>query len=123
MSDGSIKIWQQIVDSSTLELWLESVDGGFLGTAACIADSGAEEDWPHDQLVPGPKRKKLASPRMYATRIRVAFTAPAQTTVTIRARVVKPNGSVHADPYAYTVKGKKGTIRRATIICNTKAQS
>ena len=114
---SAIKIWQKVPDGSQLVLSIAS-EGNIVAGARLVDDKGSEEQWPHEQLVPGPKRKRLRSPRRYSIRIRIAFSG-AQTTATIKAKIVKPDGQTHGNPYNHTVQGVNGTIRRATILIST----
>lgn len=116
---SSLHAWQNVPDGSKLELRLES-DGDFVGGARLVTDTGAEEQWSHTDLNPGPKRKTLKSPRDYVVRVRVAFVKPDVVSVTIIARIVKPDGNTHGTTYRHTVSGKREKVRRATIIVKTK---
>jgi hypothetical protein len=119
---GNLQIWNRVPDRSTFELAVTG-DGPaakqtFVASARLLVDNGAEEQWVDADLHPGPKTKRLASPRSYVVRIAVFFSG--QATATIQARILKPDGSVHANPYTFAVSGKNGDTQRATILIVTQ---
>ncbi len=116
---SSLRAWQNVPDGSKLELRLEC-SGDFVGGARLVTDTGAEQQWAHTDLNPGPKRKTLRSPRDYVVRVRVGFVKSDQVSVTLVARIAKPDGNTHGNLYRHTVSGKREQVRRATIIVKTK---
>jgi hypothetical protein len=114
----SLKIWNAVPDGSELELSLEG-DGAFVARARAIKDTDGdiqEAGWEDAELHPGPKVATLRSPSRYTVRVLAAF-AGAETTVTIRARIMTPTGGQHGSEFAFQVPGKNGdTPARATLI-------
>jgi hypothetical protein len=114
----SLKIWNAVPDRSEIELSLEG-DGDFVGRVRVLKDTDGdtqEETWEDGEVHPGPRVAALRSPSRYTMRVLAAF-AGAETTVTIRARIVTPQGTQHGSAFAFAVKGKKGdTPARATLI-------
>jgi hypothetical protein len=117
-TDMSLKIWNVVPDGSRIELSLDG-DGAFVGRARVLKDTDGdvqEETWEDDELHPGPRVATLRSPTRYTIRVAAAF-AGAETTVTIRARIVTPSGAQHGSAFAFATKGQKGsTPARATLI-------
>ncbi len=124
MSDTALKIWTNIPDGSTLEVWLDSESDTWAGSARLLTSrptgSQQQEQWSHSQLSPGPKRKKLVAGRGYTVRLTVAFAGADPATVTMRSRVVKADGSTFGAPWGYRVRGKAGRVDRATVIAVPK---
>jgi hypothetical protein len=118
---GSLKIWLRVPDRSRLELSVTGPpDGGFVSGARLLEDDGtnaAETMLEHDEISPGPHPIKLEKGFSYTIRVRVAELTPDPITVTIEARILKPNGDHFGKDYSFPVTGKNGDDpQRATII-------
>jgi hypothetical protein len=118
---GSLKIWLRVPDRSQLELSVTGPpDGGFVSGARLLEDDGtnvSEATLEHDDISPGPHSVKLKKSFSYTIRVRVAEVTPDPITVTIEARIVKPNGDHFGKDYSFPVTGKNGDDpQRATII-------
>lgn len=96
-----------------------TADGSFDANARLVVSDGREEEWTDAEIHPGPKSKKLVSPKNYVWRVFVGFRSPAATTAVIKAEVLKPDGSVMGAKYVHTVSGKNGDEARATIVAMT----
>jgi hypothetical protein len=114
----SLKIWNAVPDGSRIELSLQG-DGAFAGRARVLKDTDGdieEETWEDNEVHPGPRAAMLRSPSRYTIRVLGAF-AGAESTITIRARIVTPEGAQHGSAFAFATKGKNGgTPARATLI-------
>lgn len=103
---ANLKIWSRVPQGSTLELSAASPEETFDVRARYVPTDGNSEVWLRPDLVPGPKRKRLTSTSV--VRLLVSFLSAEEQDVEVRARVVKPNGTVHGDPYRETFRGKGG---------------
>jgi hypothetical protein len=114
----SLKIWNAVPDGSEIELSLTG-DGAFVGRVRVLKDTDGdvqEETWSDEEIHPGPKVARLRSPTRYTMRVAAAFVG-AQTTITIRARILTPAGSQHGSAFAFAVSGENGDPpARATLI-------
>lgn len=117
----SLAIWMAVPDGSEIELSLKG-NGAFVGRARVLMDTNGDledETWEDQELHPGPKVAVLSAPTSYTLRVLVAFAGP-QTTVTIRGRIVTPNGNQHGDEFVFPVSGKNGgKPGRATLVAIT----
>jgi hypothetical protein len=124
MPDTALKIWVGIPAGSRLEVSIESASTQWGSDAhLVIAHPGGtqdEQDWSHDELHPGPRTLVLEGGNGYTVGVRVSFTGSVPVNATIRARVVKPDGSVYGSAYAYTVSGTAIEVARSSIIAVTK---
>ncbi len=112
---SNLKNWIRVEDGSTLEV---SVSGDQVSVGSrLLVDTGAEERWLDADLRPGPHRLRLRVPHVYVLRVLVALTGGGKGE--IRARVVKPGGKVHGDPWVFSVAGSEGDVRRVTIVAET----
>ena len=117
----SIVIWNRLPDGSSLKVSITPDDNTFTSAVRCLRDDGREEEWLHPAVCPGPKGKSLVAGHGYVARVWVQFLAEQQSTATIRAWIVKPDGSEHSKRYEYVVRGKTPAVKRATLFCNTAA--
>jgi len=122
---SNLYLKNRVPNGSKLELSIvgadAAADSAFVGSARLVLDDGKEEVWDDADVHPGPKTKKLASPKSYVWRVRVAFTGAQTSAAIIRAHIEKPNnGGVFGDPYEFEVEGKNGDIARATIMAVTE---
>ncbi|MCG8467985.1 MAG: hypothetical protein MJB57_07195 [Gemmatimonadetes bacterium] len=116
----TLKMWARIVAGSKLEVWVEPVEPGgpenFVASATWEnVFSGTAESWTDGELRPGPKTKTLQAGQGYIARVRVDFRGNETDKANIRAKVTKPDGSAHGDPFCCEVSGKVNERRRATI--------
>jgi hypothetical protein len=110
----SLKIWNAVPDGSEMEISLDG-DGALVGRARVLKDTDGDIEEETLDLDPGAV-VTLRSPSRYTIRVAAAF-AGAETTITIRARVVTPQGTQHGGAFAFATKGKNGsTPARATLI-------
>lgn len=120
-ADANLKIWNRIPDGAHLELQVvghdDRTEDQFVAQARLITTDGDEENWTDDQIRGRTKRKQLRSPKGYDVRVRIAFSR--SDSAQIQAKVIKPDGSVHAKPYCHAVAGSAGDIHRATVIAIT----
>jgi len=93
--------------------------GSFVGSARYLLDNGSEEIWDDSDVHPGPKCKKLTSPKGYTWRVRVLFTSKEVRTAIVRATVFGPDGEVFGATYNKPFTGRNGDVARATIIAIT----
>ena len=114
---GCIKLWQTVPDGSHLELWVEpeedSGDHPWSSRARALDDQGTEEIFDDSELTPGPAELPLSTPRIYDVRLRVVMGGDGEGT--IRARIVKPGGSVFGSEFACPFEGGAGDVHRASI--------
>ena len=115
---SSLQAWQNIPDGSTLKVSLESA-GDYVGDATCTTIGGPVEQWSHGEMDPGPKTKKLDSPHDYSTRVDVGFVKPEAVSVTVTARIVKPDGTQQSSTYTHAVSGTNGETAAVDIIAKT----
>lgn len=113
----------KIPDGSKVSLSIAEGDatppGSFVASARLVVDDGSEETWDDAALHPGPKSKKVRSPKNYVWRVFVGFRSPAETTAVIKAVVLKPDGQVFGQTYEHQVSGTNGDEGRATIVAMT----
>jgi hypothetical protein len=115
---SNLKIWNRVPDGSVLEVWVESDEEAPLSAGARLLDDQGEElEWKDPDLRPGPATHVLEKPKSYVVRLRVFFAGEGEGV--IRARIVKPDESIHGDPYSYLVTGNAGDVVRATIVVVT----
>lgn len=120
---GTIYLKNRIPDGSKLCISIvegpNALPGTMVGSARLLLENGAEEIWDDAQVHPGPKCKKLSSPKGYTWRVRVAFTSPTVQTAIVHATITRPDGKIFGEPYAEPFSGKNGDIARATIMALT----
>jgi hypothetical protein len=120
---SSLYLKNRIPDGSKLCISFEEAEstpeGSFVGSARLVLENGSEEIWEDADVHPGPKCKKLVSPKSYVWRVRVGFTSPTVQTAIINAVITKPDGTVFGESYVEPVSGRNGDIARATIIAIT----
>jgi hypothetical protein len=124
---GNLFIKSRIPNGSKLSLAIVEGDGtppgSFIGGARLLTDNGSEEIWDDSMVHPGPKSKKLVSPKQYVWRVRVEFTSPEKQTAVMHAVFTKPDGSVMGATFDFPVHGKNGDEpARATLIATTKKE-
>jgi len=116
-------IWTHVPDGSKLEVSVKlegsSTGQSFTANAFCDVDQGTDEEWVHSHLDPGPKAKDLTSPRMYGIRVNVAFPDAQQTTVEVKARVVKPDGQTYGPRFCHQLSGDSGQADFARLMIAT----
>jgi hypothetical protein len=99
---SNLKIWNRVQDQSVLEVWVEADDGApLVASARLLDDLGNQQQWSDGDLRPGPATHTLRVPLGYVVRLRVFFGGNGK--VTLRSRIVKPDGSTHGDSYSYAV--------------------
>src|SRR5262245_4440703 len=118
---GSLKIWLRVPDKSRLELSVTGPpDSGFVSGARLLEDDGtnaSETMLEHDEISPRPQPITHEKGFSCTIRVRVAELTPDPITVTIEARILKPNGDHFGKDYSFPVTGKNGDDpQRATII-------
>jgi hypothetical protein len=120
---GSLKIWQLIPGGSTLFVSVTPESPTIVTEADVRIDSDkkhAADEWPDEEIQPGPRKLKLVAPNDYTVHVHIAFASSVVDEATVEAHVEKPDGSTHGKPYSWPVKGKKGGLPFiSTIIART----
>lgn len=116
-----VEVYENVPDGSTLELGMKADqpanEGNFTGHVLLITSFEPDQQWPDEEVHPGPKTHLLESPNAYMLEIREAFLAEATATVT--ARIIKPDGSVYSTPKVWTIQGQNGTQARQILFIRT----
>ena len=121
-TDQNLRVWNRVPDGSRLEVSVvghpDPKDDQFVANAEARITNDVTEEWTDEMLRPGPKKRKLASPRGYNVTVRVAFATA--DTAQVQSRVVKPDGSVFGKVHCHTMSGKAGDILACTLIAITQ---
>jgi hypothetical protein len=94
--------------------------GDFNVSAEVLTDNGQMTTFTHKKIADGDARISLVSPRIYTAMLTVNFTGPANATVTLKARVVKPAGGVHGAPFSESITGKNPRVEKAALLAVTR---
>lgn len=114
-NSSSLQIWNQVPGGSTLELALTG-DGAFVGRGVLAIEDVEAEQWPDEEIQPGPKLRPLnASDLSYSLLVFVGFAGSA--TATVEARIIAPGGGTFEDPYTHTMTGD-GDEQHVAIFIN-----
>jgi hypothetical protein len=103
--------WLRVPNGAALEVSLEPLDGQFTATGQVFrfkAGNPPDEDWTDADLRPGPKRLALKASTDYIVDVLVQFVGTVSSAATVRAAVVKGDGSPHGKRRTVTLRGKNG---------------
>ena len=110
--------WRERVrNGSTLELRVTSESGKLGCSADLIISDKPPEHWKQPQIHPGPKRKKLESPRVYMLTVDVLLLG--QEKVDVMILIKAPDGVPHGEPVTWTLAGQKGDSLKGTLFVKT----
>jgi hypothetical protein len=113
----------RIPDGSRVAISVANADPAssdtFVASARLVLDNGGEEIWDDSMIHPGPKTKKLVSPKGYVWRVFVGFAGKTSQTVIVNCTVFGPDGDVFGETYDHPVSGVNGEEARATIFLLT----
>lgn len=103
--------WLRVPPGSTLKVTLEPVNGEFTSTGQVFRFGGrrkADEQWSDADIRPGPKKLSLKSSTDYVVDVLVTFVGGTKATASVRASVLKADGSLHGRPRKADLSGAKG---------------
>lgn len=92
--------------------------GNFNVTAKMLMDDGRTDTFTHQQIATGAAQILLSRPRICTVNLTVSFTGNA--TVTLGARVVKPGGGIHGNPFSEAITGQNAGIEEAAVLAVTR---
>lgn len=119
---GPVAGWFKIEDGSELEVAVtipSDTPGAFSVVGLRASDEARLPDWKPGDLRPGPATMTLSSPRVYSVILLFTFTGQQRSTAEVAARVVRPDGDTHGDPYEDSVSGKGGATKAITLGAST----
>ena len=116
-----VEVYENVPAGSTLEFGMTADnpgdEGNFTGNVLLITSFEPDQEWPDEEIHPGPKEHPLRSRKAYILEINVAFLATATAIVT--AKIVKPNGDVYSTPKEWSLDGDNGDQEQRVLIVRT----
>ena len=115
-----LAFWNRIPDGSTLEFSMNPAVGNFDVSIATLRDDGQTGTFTHQQIASGAAHITLTRPRIYTANFTIRFIGAQNSTVTIMAQVVKPEGGVHGTPFSEAITGNNGRVETAAVLAVTR---
>lgn len=114
------KLFILVPDGSTLVMRVTSQSEEFVASAEAARDGQKLKTRNHGQLVNKTTELPLESPHRYTVLVQMAFTGAADAMVGVMATVVKPDGTIHSQPWSVTFTGQQGDTASAVISVVTR---